>query len=414
MRCSVRSRLILAGLASLLVLAACGVEPGENTAQQAVQPAVTTPDFARQVRVIQAEHGDLTLNRSVTVTVEAERESVVASGASGRVSEVLVTEGSDVVAGQDVLRLEDEQLAFQVDNARLALSSAQVNLSRAQSASTEGSSQAAAAEVSARLAVEMMERSWSEALALHEIGAISRSDLDAIESQLAQARAQYGQAADAVARASRAQGEDLRLLQLQVDQARTQLAQAESQLAETVITAPFDGTVTTLMVNPGEFVGAGSPVFRLVGSGPQLARFSVPIEDAPALLEQGMIYIRYQGLDYAAQVRPGTFTANQARMASMTAAIHDSETKIPNGAVAQFGYVSIPGSGDLIPGGAIRLSGSTPTVLVVVDGVVESAAVSLVAESAGTAAVRGLPPEAQIVYPLPADLLPGTKVEIVD
>jgi len=168
------------------------------------------------------------------------------------------------------------------------------------------------------------------------------------------------------------------------------------------------------MVNPGEFVGAGSPVFRLVGSGPQLARFSVPIEDAPALVEEGVINIRYQGLDYAAQVRPGTFTANQARMASMTAAIHESATRIPNGAVAQFDYVSITGSGDLIPGGAIRLSGSTATVLVVADGVVESAVVSLVSESAGTAAVSGLPVEAQIIYPLPADLLPGTKVEIVD
>ncbi len=409
-----RSRLILSGLTTVLLLTACGAEPVESSARQAAQPAITAPEFARQVRVITAEHGDLTLKRSVTVTVEAERESVVASGASGRVSELLVTEGGDVVAGQDVLRLEDEQLSFQVDNARLALSSAQVNLSRAQSASTEGSSQAAAAEVSAKLAVEMMERSFSEARALHEIGAISRSDLDALESQLAQAQAQYGQAADAVARASRAQSEDLRLLQLQVDQARTQLAQAESQLAEAVVTAPFDGTVATLMVNPGEFVGAGSPVFRLVGSGPQLARFSVPIEDAPALVEEGVINIRYQGLDYAAQVRPGTFTANQARMASMTAAIHESATRIPNGAVAQFDYVSITGSGDLIPGGAIRLSGSTATVLVVADGVVESAVVSLVSESAGTAAVSGLPVEAQIIYPLPADLLPGTKVGIVD
>ena len=53
-------------------------------------------------------------------------------------------------------------------------------------------------------------------------------------------------------------------LERQRDQAEAALAEAESILADLTITAPSNGTITTRMVDIGEVVAAGAPLFELV------------------------------------------------------------------------------------------------------------------------------------------------------
>ncbi len=402
-------RRTLLAAALLLTLVACG--GGEEATSGSNSISSEPVDFRRNVRVITATEGELRTQRQATVAVEAAQESMVAAGASGRVAQVLAVAGSAVEAGDAVVELDDEQLRFQVDGARVAVESARVNLAMAQSASGEGSGQAQAALQTAQLNLSLQERMHEEALQLYEAGGIARSELDGVAAQLSQAQAALQQARDAVARAGRAGGEDLELLRLQLAGAETQLAQAESQLAEATVRAPFAGTVVSLAVSPGEFVGAGQPVFMLSSSGPQLARFSVPTEDASLLAGLEEIVISYGGREYKARLRPSGGVPAQGRQVSMTAELEPGDVRIPNGAVARFSYEVVLASGDLLPGAAIRAGNS---VLLAQDGVATQVEITVIAEAGGQAVVSGLPEDARVIYPLPADLTSGASIEVID
>jgi multidrug efflux system membrane fusion protein len=84
-----------------------------------------------------------------------------------------------------------------------------------------------------------------------------------------------------------ATAEELEVLQAAADSfaanleaARVQLAEAERRLKETTLLAPFDGTVTDVYMEPGEFATPGMPVVSLSGSN----RFEIEIEVPESIL----------------------------------------------------------------------------------------------------------------------------------
>jgi len=84
------------------------------------------------------------------------------------------------------------------------------------------------------------------------------------QAQVESAQAQLGQAQakrDLVAAGSSA--EELAILTAQVAQAEASLARAEAVYSETLLIAPFDGTVAHRLVQAGEFVAPGVPVLSL-------------------------------------------------------------------------------------------------------------------------------------------------------
>ena len=101
-------------LLSLTLLVSCKA-PGEakKTNDLDAPPAKTT---ALSVSTTEVKTGKLTVNRSVSATVTAERDSRVATNAGGTVRQVLVSEGRSVNAGQAVLQLDE---ALEEHNAAL-------------------------------------------------------------------------------------------------------------------------------------------------------------------------------------------------------------------------------------------------------------------------------------------------------
>jgi len=61
--------------------------------------------------------------------------------------------------------------------------------------------------------------------------------------------------------------EQISAQEAQVEQARANLRYYESQLAKLYVRSPFEGTVTKVVVDPGEIVSANDPVVTLIGSG---------------------------------------------------------------------------------------------------------------------------------------------------
>lgn len=232
--------------------------------------------FVRSVRTVRAETGTLTVTRSATATIEPARESRVSAATTGQVARIAAREGSRVAAGEVVVYLDDEALRLNRDNAALAVESARINLQSAERASASGDAQAQAALQAARAGLEAAREAYEAGAALFEAGGLARSELTQLRVQLEQAEASYLQAKGTAEASRLAPSEDLELLRLQLEQAQTQLRQAEAALRDAELRAPFSGEIAELLVEEGEFIGAGSPAFRVVGTEGRLARFDVP------------------------------------------------------------------------------------------------------------------------------------------
>ncbi len=434
-----RAALLALLTAATLLLAACGGGSGTpagdakgnapapaasdtTVAQGGAAPAggaagAPAPETARQVRAVSPTQGTLTTQRSTSVTIDPGKEAQVAAGASGRVRSVRQREGAQVKAGEVVVQLDDANARLQLDNARIALESARVNLSKAQKASGEGTTQAQAALDTAKANLDIAQTQADTGRQLFDAGGISQTDLKGLEAQLAQAQAAYQQAQDAVARSQRSGTEDLELLRLQVQQASNQVDQAQRAVDEASIEAPFAGEIADLAVEEGEFVAAGSRVFRLVADEGQLAHFQVPPTDAQRLTQQGIVYVRYGGLDYAAQITRTSEVPGASRLVALTASLYPSQHHIPTGTVAQLQYEIPLANGSLLPASAVQTTNGTTTVLIVDAASGTPTAVrtpvEVLGEAGGQAAVAGLPDGARVIYPVPADLRAGTPVQVV-
>lgn len=189
----------------LLFAAGCGPRggPPEEAAPQAVPVEVTTVALGSAVSTVTA-----------TGTVAARHDVPVSAEASGRVSEVPVSVGDRVVAGEALVRLDSElaELAHQQAEAQVLIAEADH---------------------------ETAEANLERARVLWDNGDIADSDFEA---------------ADRAAKAARG-------ALLAADAGR---ASAARQLRNTAIESPVDGTVAFVYAKVGHLVVAGTPVAHVV------------------------------------------------------------------------------------------------------------------------------------------------------
>jgi len=153
--------------------------------------------------------------------VVARRRATVSSKVTGKVLEVFVEEGKAVKKGQVLARLDDSQMRAGLEVARAQLAA----------------SRSAAAEDEARL--REAERQYARLNQLIQEKVVGRAEVDT-----AQAAVESLQARIALARQ-------------QVEVAERQVTARETDLADTVVRAPFDGVAVSKDAQPGEMI---SPV----------------------------------------------------------------------------------------------------------------------------------------------------------
>ncbi len=173
--------------------------------------------------------------------VVARRKAVVSAKIQGRLADLRVEEGSRVRENDVLARLESQDYEAQVARSR-----AQVRQAEAQIASAQASIRRAEADLAeARRQVGVNER-----LSREEI--LPKDTLDASRSRVAVLEAAIGQASADEQRAGAA-----------LQQSRADLTYAEALLQNTVIRAPFTGTVVKKMAEVGESVAPIPPGVNL-------------------------------------------------------------------------------------------------------------------------------------------------------
>ncbi len=207
-----RSKLII-GLVIIIVLGSTTVLAVTRGRQNGIE-----------VRTEMIETRDLVQFVTASGNIRARRTVDISSDVSARVSQLLIEEGDDVVAGQTLLRLEPDQYqaAFSRAEAQLAQSKAQEGQQRA------------------NLTQATRDQDRLVQLRARDSILVSRQQLDdartrvEVQTQLLEA-ARYG-----------------------VSQAQAGVDEAEDRLSKTIFSAPMPGKVTRLNVEEGETVIIGT------------------------------------------------------------------------------------------------------------------------------------------------------------
>lgn len=187
----------------------------------------------------------------------------ISTNIDGRVIQVSVAENQRVSAGDELFRLDSEPFALRLRNAEARLASVrnEVEGIRAEYRQTE------AELAEAREQVRFYSRQAERQRQLSQRGTASRVQADEAELNLATARQRVTALQEKIQSVvARLGGDPFKAVELTAayEQAEAERDMAALGLEYTRVTAPVDGIVSRMRLEPGEWVEQGEPVFSLV------------------------------------------------------------------------------------------------------------------------------------------------------
>ncbi|HMF95736.1 MAG TPA: efflux RND transporter periplasmic adaptor subunit [Vicinamibacterales bacterium] len=185
-------------------------------------------------------------------------QAKVSSEVAGIVTDVPVQLGTEVRAGDLLVRLEPRELQLAVDRAEGQLRQIEAQLGIDHSQAMRPPSDEQIASVRQALANRDDARNtFKRAQQLHERGLMSQVDYDTAETRLKVAEANYQAAVD-----------NVQALKATLQDRRAAWELAQKKLADAAIKAPVSGAVAERLVQPGEFIRENTPVATIVQVNP--------------------------------------------------------------------------------------------------------------------------------------------------
>ncbi|MGF1587713.1 MAG: efflux RND transporter periplasmic adaptor subunit [Pleurocapsa sp.] len=204
--------------------------------------------------------GSLTSPQSVNISPEIQ----------GRVSNIYVSEGDKVQAGEPLIQLRPDRQTAELSSLQAALNSAQAARANAQAQLQSVQSERSAAAANVELQNELYQRrqflAEEGALAQEEVDLVQRDRLNAVaqlnslDDQIEAARANFNQAEAAIAEA----------------EANVEISQ--DQLQDTNIVAPFAGEVGNIIARQGEYVAPGDSLTSVTQNDPLELQLAIPTQ----------------------------------------------------------------------------------------------------------------------------------------
>ena len=212
----------------------------------------------------------------------------LAAPAAGKLQELDVRRGDEVVAGQRVFALENENETAARSQAEAQLRAAEARAENLRSGRRPPEVETVAEQLrQAQAARNLAAANLKRQQALAKSGFISEAALDDARTQLQSAEAQVASVAAQVTTAKLpARAAEIRAAEADVLAAREALAQSAWRLGQRVVSSPATGRVHDTYYVVGDWVSAGSAVASILPPANVKARFFVP-EPALARMRQG-------------------------------------------------------------------------------------------------------------------------------
>jgi len=211
----------------------------------------------------------------------------ISSEVAGIVREVRVQLGTEVKAGDVLVRLEPAELQFALDRAESALRQveAQLGIERGQDKQPLADEQIASVrqQVANR---DDARAAFERAQQLSGRGLLTKADRDTAETRVKVAEANLQAALDTV-----------HSLKASLQDRRASYDLARKKLADAVIKAPVAGAVSERLVQPGEYIRENTPVASIVQVNPLKLKTAIQEKHA-SLIQPG------QGVEFTVEAFP--------------------------------------------------------------------------------------------------------------
>lgn len=229
-----------------LSLSACGHRGGP--------PGGGMGGFALPVAAAPITRGEIVSTFAVTSTVVPLQQASLSSVVSGNVLAVNAQIGERVRKGELLVKIDDSTL-------RAQRAQAAARLAQLRAGYSGGTTSAQASLASAKVAYETDKLNLWRNQQLFRQGYVAKADLDRSINQAAISEAAYKAAQVAAQNASLTNGSSAAMSDLQNAQAVVQ--ELDARIAQTNVSAPFDGIVTARNVDPGTLASPGSVLMQV-------------------------------------------------------------------------------------------------------------------------------------------------------
>lgn len=338
------TRLPVFGLLSV-VLAGCARHEGPT-------PAPALP--AAVVSVSSVRGADLPRVIDVTGTVRPVRRAVIAARVIGPITELTVTLGSRVRAGDLLLRLASDEARARLAQATIQLTMARRDLERERDLQAKGASTV----------------------------------------------------------------ETVRALQDRLAGAEALVREAEVQLAYTELRAPFDGIVSRRLINAGDLASPGQPLLEIGETEAFEVEASIPDSLSTALVAGAAFACETGGTSFAATVREISSAADPVTHAIGVTLNIPAGAPVRSGQFVRILVPGPASRTILVPAAAVSVNGQMERVFVVGDGalarlrLVKTGGRRLDGSAPMVEILSGLEPDERVVIDPPAGLRDGQPLEV--
>lgn len=362
-----KTYLVVSGVLIVLAAMAALSAYGRSTVEPAAQ-ALAAPRVSLTVAVEKVRSEAVASSISATGTVAARQEATVGAETSSlKLTEVLVSEGDHVRAGDVVARLDASVLKAQLAEQKAAVDQAQATLDSAVSAAGRADRLLASKAISAETAED-------KATAVK------------------------------TGRAS-------------VEQARAAADRLQAELDQATIRAPFDGVVSSRPAVAGSIVQAGTELMKIIRDGRLEVGVLVPEKDLPAIsVGQAASVVDASGRTFAGSVSSIAQTVSSTtRLATVYVALGEGSGLKPG----MFARVSIAGAAsqrlDVAEAALVWQDGKPRVFVVDAAGKAAARAVTTGAHQNGRVAIEsGLSEGDSVVVAGAGFLSDGNLVRIAD
>ena len=202
----------------------------------------------------------------------------ISSEVAGIVREVRVQLGTEVRAGDVLVRLEPRELQLALDRAESALRQVEAQLGIDRSKDKQPPPDEQIASVRQAMANrDDAHAAYERAQQLNGRGLLTRADRDTAETRSKVGDANYQAALDTV-----------HSLKASLQDRRASHELAQKKLADAVIKAPVAGSVSERLVQPGEFIRENTPVATIVQMSPLKLKSAIQEKHA-SLIKPGQV-----------------------------------------------------------------------------------------------------------------------------
>ncbi len=210
--------------------------------------------------------GDIENYNEIVGNVRPSSSVDVFAKTPGNVDEIFFDVGDEVKKGDVLFKLDDTDMAFQVEQARTGLLLAKSSLERARGGSV--SLQLSQLESSLRVAelnLRDAKTSYESTLEQYQKSAVPRELYESAQTRYKSALEQYEGAKTSLELTKNSiNKENLEAAKVQVEQARVGYDMALNTLEDMTITSPIDGVVSMKNIEKGALASNAAPAFNIV------------------------------------------------------------------------------------------------------------------------------------------------------